>query len=130
MSAGRVRSGAPWEERFGYSRAVRTGDRVLVGGTTATNPDGSVEGEDDAYTQARRCFAIIGDALEALGSSLGRVVRTRMYVVRIEDAEAVGRAHREAVGEAAPAATMVQVAGLIDPRHLVEIEVEALAGDR
>ena len=119
---------SPFEEQFGFSRAVRVGDRVLVSGTAPIWPDGSCN--PDPGVQARRCFEIIAAALAELGACLADVVRTRMFIVDAEDAEAVGSAHLEAVGEASPAASMVVVAGLLDPRWKVEIEAEAIAGQR
>jgi enamine deaminase RidA (YjgF/YER057c/UK114 family) len=120
----RVRSGAPHEERYGYSRAVREGDRVVVSGTAPVWPDGSCD--PDPGAQARRCCEIIVAALEELGASAGDVVRTRMFVTDATIADAVGSAHAEFFGDAAPAATMVVVAGLLDPRWKVEIEAEAI----
>ncbi len=99
------------------------GNRVLVSGTAPVWPDGHVDG--DAYVQAKRCFEIIGKALEDAGAALDQVVRTRMYLVDADDAEAVGRAHGELVAAARPTATMVVVKGLLDPRWKVEIEAEA-----
>jgi enamine deaminase RidA (YjgF/YER057c/UK114 family) len=120
----RIRSGSPYEPVIGFSRAVRVGQRVLVSGTGPIWPDGSCP--DDARAQADRCFEIIGAALAEAGGSLGDVVRTRMYLVDRADADAVGASHRRAVGEAAPAATMILVAGFLDPRWRVEIEAEAV----
>jgi enamine deaminase RidA (YjgF/YER057c/UK114 family) len=119
----RVRSGSPFEPRIGFSRAVRIGDRVLVSGTAPVFADG--ECPDDAHVQARRCFEIIAAALKEAGARPDQVVRTRMYITDPTDAERVGNAHREVFGEAAPAATMVVVAALLDPRWRVEIEAEA-----
>ncbi len=120
----RVNSGSPYEAPIGFSRAVRAGDRVVVAGTAPVWPDGSVD--PDPETQAARCLAIIADALGALGANPEDVVRTRMYLVDAADWEAVGRAHGRMFGEARPAATMVVVAGLLDPRWRVEIEAEAI----
>jgi enamine deaminase RidA (YjgF/YER057c/UK114 family) len=120
-----IGSGAKWEEIVGYSRAVRIGQHVWVAGTTAVSGAGDVVGEGDAYAQASFIFAKVGKALEQAGSSLSDVVRTRMFITRLEDQEAVGKAHFEAVGNARPAATMVQISALVDPRLLVEIEVDA-----
>jgi enamine deaminase RidA (YjgF/YER057c/UK114 family) len=119
----RVRSGSPYEPRIGFSRALRIGDRVLVSGTAPVFPDG--ECPADARAQAQRCFEIITIALREAGARADQVVRSRMYIVDPADAESVGEAHREAFGEAAPAATMVVVAALLDPRWRVEVEAEA-----
>ena len=121
----RVRSGAPHEELYGYSRAVRAGDRVIVSGTAPVWPDGSCD--PDPAAQARRCCEIIVAALSELGAGASDVVRTRMFITNFFDADAVGQVHREFFGEAAPAATMVVVSGLLDPRWKVEIEAEAVA---
>ena len=122
----RVGSGAPWEASVGYSRAVRVGHHVAVAGTTATAPDGTVLCPGDAHGQAVEALRIIDEALARVGATLSDVVRTRTYLVRIEDFAAVGRAHGAAFGSVRPAATMLQVAGLVDPGHLVEIEVDAI----
>ena len=128
MRRKRVQSGTEWEERVGYSRAVRVGDRVVVSGTTATDEEGVVDG--DAYEQTARAIRNVERALTEAGADLHDVVRTRMYVTDIEDDwEAVGQAHAEAFGEARPAATMVEVSRLVDPAMRVEIEVEAVVDD-
>jgi enamine deaminase RidA (YjgF/YER057c/UK114 family) len=118
-----ARSGSPYEDRVGFSRAVRIGDRILVSGTAPIWPDGSCD--PDPHAQARRCVEIIAEALTVFGSTLDDVVRTRMYIVDARDADAVGTTHAEAFGAARPAATMVVVAALLDPRWRVEIEAEA-----
>lgn len=120
----RVSSASPFESRIGFSRAVRVGDRVLVSGTAPILPDGSCP--DDPQVQARRCLEIIGAALAEAGATLADVVRTRIYLVDAGDSEAVGRAHAEMFSDMRPAATMVVVAGLLDPRWRVEIEAEAV----
>jgi enamine deaminase RidA (YjgF/YER057c/UK114 family) len=120
----RVASGSPFESSIGFSRAVRAGDRVLVAGTAPVWPDGSCS--PDVRIQARRCFEIILTALEEAGARLHDVVRTRIYLVSAADAAAVGEAHAELFGSVRPAATMVVVAGLLDPRWRVEIEAEAM----
>jgi enamine deaminase RidA (YjgF/YER057c/UK114 family) len=122
----RISSGSPFEERVGFSRAVREGDRILVSGTAPVWPDGSCD--PDPEVQAARCIEIIAGALEEAGASLADVARTRQFIVDAEDAEAVGRAHSAAFGESRPASTMVVVAGLLDPRWRVEIEAEAVIG--
>lgn len=128
MSRTVVGSGGPWEARYGYARAVRTGNRVVVSGTTSTGADGLVHGIGDASAQATAALATIERALTDAGASLGDVVRTRMYVVDRADADAVGRAHATVFGAIRPAATLVIVAGLIHPEQLVEIEVDAEIG--
>ena len=122
----RISSGSPYEPTYGYSRAVRVGDRVLVAGTAPIWPDGSCDPEPEA--QARRCLEIILEALRQAGAAADDVVRTRMFITDAADADAVGRAHGAAFGAARPAATMVVVAGLLDPRWKVEIEAEAIIG--
>jgi enamine deaminase RidA (YjgF/YER057c/UK114 family) len=119
----RVSSGAAFEDRVGYSRAVRAGSHVWVSGTAPIMP-GDADPPDDAYEQARICLEIVARALEELGASLDDVVRTRLYVTDAADIDAVGRAHREAFGVARPATTGI-VTALLDPRWRVEIEAEA-----
>ncbi len=122
----RASSGSPFEPVIGFSRAIRAGSRVLVSGTGPVWPDGGCD--PDPEVQARRCFEIAEDSLAQLGATLDDVVRTRMYLLDPADWEAVGRAHGSLFGEARPAATMVVVAGLLDPRWRVEVEVEAELG--
>ncbi|HET7014481.1 MAG TPA: RidA family protein [Streptosporangiaceae bacterium] len=116
-------SGSPFESEFGFSRALRIGDRVLVAGTAPIWPDGHCP--DDVAEQARRCFTIIADALGEAGATLEDVVRTRMFLTSAEDSTAVGAVHGELLQRARPVATMVIVASLLDPRWKVEIEAEA-----
>jgi enamine deaminase RidA (YjgF/YER057c/UK114 family) len=120
-----VSSGGPWEASTGYSRAVAIGDACWVSGTTDAGPDGTSLHPGDASAQARAAWDIVERALAEAGFELADVVRTRMYVVRIEDAPAVSAVHGELFRETRPAATLVQVAGLVDPSLLVEIEAEA-----
>jgi enamine deaminase RidA (YjgF/YER057c/UK114 family) len=122
----RVASGSPYEPLIGFSRAVRVGDRVLVSGTAPIWPDGSCD--PDPETQAARCLEIALAALAETGAGPEHVVRTRTYLVDPADWEAVGRAHGAVFAEVRPAATMVVVAGLLDPRWRVEIEAEAVVG--
>jgi len=126
MDRQRVSSGSPYEPVIGFSRAVRVGHRVEVGGTAPIWPDGSCD--PDPGAQARRCFEIIEAALREAGASLADVVRTRAYLVDAADWEAVGRVHGELFGEIRPASTMVVVAALLDERWKVEIEADAIVG--
>lgn len=126
MAFQRTFTGTPWEEKVGYCRAIRAGDRVWVTGTTALNDDGSVHRPGDPYEQTKRCLEIIAKALKDLGASMEHVVRTRMYVTDISQWEDIGRAHGEVFRDHPPCATMVEVKGLLDPAMLIEIEVEAV----
>ncbi|WP_414833167.1 RidA family protein [Afifella sp. YEN Y35] len=129
MSRKNVSSASPFEPIIGFSRAVRVGNRVLVGGTAPIGEDGKAFAVGEAGAQTRRVIEIARIALEEAGASLADVVRTRIFLTRRMDWEAVGRAHGEAFGEIRPASTMVVTAGLIDPDWLVEIEFEAVISE-
>ncbi len=118
-------SASPFEPVYGYSRAVRVGNRIDVAGCAPIEADGSST-PGDAGVQAARCIAIIGEALEALGGSFADVVRTRMYITDPADADLVGRAHGSAFKNVRPASTMLVVPALIRPEWKVEIEAEAI----
>lgn len=124
MARRRVASGSPYEPRYGFSRALRVGDRVVVSGTAPIRPDGSCP--PDAPAQARRCLEIILGALGEVGGRPEQVVRTRIYLIDPADADAVGRVHATVFGDVRPASTVVVVAALVDPRWRVEIEAEAI----
>lgn len=124
-----VSSGSPYEPIIGFSRAVRVGNTIAVGGTAPIGPDGKTVGVGDAAAQTRRCIEIAKLALEEAGASLSDVVRTRMFILRREDWEAIARAHGEAFGAIMPASTMVIAAGFLDPDWLVEIEFDAVVSD-
>ena len=127
MSILRLGSGAPWEGIVGYSRVVVRGEAAWVSGTTSL-VDGRVAHPGDAAAQTRQALAVIEQALERAGFSMADVVRTRMFVTDISRWEEIGRAHGEVFADIRPATSMVQVAGLIDPAMLVEIEADAVRG--
>lgn len=121
-------SGTDWEDRVGYSRAVRTGDEVRVAGTTATDENGDVVAPGEPYEQTAQAIENVERALREVDASLSDVVRTRLFVADIDDWEDVGRAHEEAFGDVRPATTMVEVSRLIDDDLVVEIEALAVTG--
>ena len=123
-----ISSGAPWESIVGYSRAVRIGSHVWVAGTTASDENGNVVGVGDVAAQTRYVLKKISRALEEAGATFADVVRTRMFVSDISQWEIIGRVHGEIFAAIRPASTMVEVARLIDPQHLIEIEVDVFLG--
>ena len=126
MLSKRVFSGAPWEKKVGYCRALRKGNLIFVTGTAAVDENGKTFEPGNAYAQARRCFFIIEQALRELGADLSSVVRTRMFVTDISRWEEYGRAHGEVFRDFLPTTSMVEVKSLIDPDMLIEIEADAM----
>lgn len=123
----RTFSGASWEARVGYCRALRAGNQIFVTGTAPVDESGGCFAPGDAYAQTKRCFEIIEKALKALGADLNCVVRTRMYVTDISRWQEYGEAHGELFAHRPPATTMVEVRSLIDPQMLIEIEADAIS---
>ena len=121
-----VSSGSPYEVVIGFSRAVRVGPFVAVGGTAPIGADGKTVAPGDAGAQAGRCMEIIREALEKAGATLGDVVRTRVYLKRIDDWQAVAEVHATYFRDIRPVNTVVQVTGFIDPEWLVEFEADAV----
>ncbi len=125
MNRQNISSGAPWEEKVGYSRAVRIGNIIEVSGTVAAE-NGQVVGLNDPYTQTKHILKIIENALKEAGASLNDVIRTRIYVTNIADWEYIGKAHGEYFREIKPATAMVEVSKLISSEYLIEIEATAV----
>ncbi len=124
MTRTNISGASPYEPIYGFSRAVLVGDRVIVAGTAPIWPDSEVD--PDPAAQARRCIEIMVGAVGEAGGSVEDVVRTRMFIIDPADADAIGRAHGEVFDEIRPASTMVVVAGLLDPRWKIEMELEAV----
>ncbi len=124
MSRKNISTGSKWEPIIGYSRAVRVGGQIFVSGTTGSDASGKVAG--DTYAQTKQALANIAAALVQAGASLENVVRTRIFMTDISQLEAAVKAHGEVFGTIRPATAMVQVAKLIDPAMLVEIEADAV----
>ncbi|MEU1002162.1 MULTISPECIES: RidA family protein [Streptomyces] len=127
MTVRRVQSGSPWEESFGFARAVAAGDRVLVAGTTAFKGD-VLYGEGDPYEQAKVAFTTALEAIAEFGLAPESVIRTRVCLAHARDVDAVGRAHKEMFDAVRPVTTLLIVQGFIDSRVLVSVEVEAFRG--
>ncbi len=121
-----VSSGTLWEQRVGYSRAIRVGSWIEVSGTVAANDSNLVVSPGDPYAQTRFILTKIEQALIAVGSSLQDVIRTRIYVTDMAHWEAIATAHGEVFGQICPASTLVQIQALINPDYLVEIEATAM----
>jgi isochorismate pyruvate lyase len=126
MQRRRTFSGAVWESKVGYCRALRAGNFIYVSGTAPVDEQGGVFEPGDAYSQTKRCFEIIQKALQDLGADYADVVRTRLYVTDISRWAEFAQAHQECFGENPPTSTMVEVKALVDPAMLVEVEVDAI----
>jgi enamine deaminase RidA (YjgF/YER057c/UK114 family) len=122
----RAFSGAPWEPKIGYCRAVRAGNHIFVSGTAPVDDRGATFAPGDAYAQTKRCFEIIEKALKSFGADLSCVVRTHLFVTDITRWEEYGRAHGDIFRAHPPASLMVEIKSLIDPAMLVEVEVDAI----
>ena len=128
MTFQRTYSGAPWEQKVGYCRAIRAGDHIHVTGTVAIDDEGQVVGPGDPYRQAQRCLALIERALGQLGATKTSIVRTRMFVTDISLWEGFGRAHGEFFEDHHPATSMIGISRLMEPAMLIEIEADAYVG--
>jgi enamine deaminase RidA (YjgF/YER057c/UK114 family) len=120
-----ISTGTDWEERIGYCRALKVGNEVHVSGTTATDDEGNIIGVDDPYQQTKQCIDNIETALNQLDAELEHVIRTRLFVVDVDDFDEIGRAHGEAFGEVRPTTTLVEISGLVNDDMLLEMEAEA-----
>ena len=125
-----IASGTPWEPLRGYSRAVRVEDNLYISGTTAMSASGEVIGLNDAYEQTRYVIKVIKEVLNTAGFSISDVVRTRLFVTNLAKWEEYARGHSETFDSIRPASSIVQVSRLVDPRLLIEMEVDAVLGCR
>jgi len=123
-----IKSGAPWEAKVGYSRAVITGNHVCIAGTVAADSEGNIVAPGDAYQQTKTILGLFSQILDQAGASLGDVVRTRSFITDISQWEGFGRAHGEVFGKICPAATLVEVSGLMGEGAVIEIEADAIIG--
>lgn len=121
-----ISSASPYEDKFGFCRAIRIGNIIHIAGTAPLDEDGKTVGIGDPKVQARRCFDILGNALNALGADYRDVVRTRMLLSRISDWEVIGAVHGEYFREIRPVSTLVEVSSFINSEWLLEIEAEAI----
>ncbi len=126
MNRKKISSGAKWEDIVGYSRAIRAGNRVIIGGTTAIDENSNIVGKDDAYIQTKVILQKIIKYLEEAGAKPEDVINNRVYVTDISKWEDIARAHAEVFGKIKPCCTMIEVKGFISPDMLVEIETEAV----
>ena len=124
-----ISSGGPWEADNGYSRAVRVGNQIAIAGTVAIDSDGQVVSPGDAYAQTAFILHLFGDVLAEAGASLDHVIRTRAFITDLDQWAGFGRAHGEMFGEIRPAATMVEVSGLLGEGTVIEIEADAVIPD-
>ena len=124
----KISSGSPFEKPIGFSRAVRTGNRILVSGTAPIAEDGSVAFPGDVYRQTRHCLKIIESAIREAGGELKNVIRTRVYLTDGDTWREAGKAHGEFFGDIRPVSTFIEVSRLIDPAWMVEIEAECEVG--
>ncbi|MGJ3245862.1 MAG: RidA family protein [Elainellaceae cyanobacterium] len=122
----RVFSGAPWETKVGYCRAIRAGHWIAISGSAPVDEHGQVVASGDAYAQAKRCFEIIQSALASFGADCSTVIRTRMFVTDISRWQEFAQAHGDVFRDHPPVTSMVEVKALIDPAMLIEVEADAI----